>query len=225
MRNNFDTLVKAVSPELYRYALGLCHNPHQAEDLVQETFLRAWRAQEKLRNPKAARAWLYTILRNENARLYERQRPEVRDPNELPPVPCKGYDTSAEAFALYQRHLSEDGVIAVHCSNRYLDLRPLLYRHAADLGLTAVFVANLARGYADAYSENCHASLAAEWTLLTRNQEFVRRLGEVALPLRQSDEVVPVLHQQRSVGPKLLARQLNELLLLSRWIHHTSRIA
>lgn len=101
-RNNFDTLVKAVSPELYRYALGLCRNPHQAEDLVQETFLRAWRAQEKLRNPKAARAWLYTILRNENARLYERQRPEVRDPNDLPPIPCKGYDTSAEAFALRQ---------------------------------------------------------------------------------------------------------------------------
>lgn len=100
LQQHFDTLVKAVSPELYRYAMGLCRNPHQAEDLVQETFLRAWRAQDKLRNPKAARAWLYTILRNENARLYERQRPEVRDPNELPPIPCRGYDTSIEAFSL-----------------------------------------------------------------------------------------------------------------------------
>jgi RNA polymerase sigma-70 factor (ECF subfamily) len=96
----FDALIKATSPELYRYAMGLCRNPHVAEDLVQETFLRAWRAQEKLRDPKAARAWLYTILRNEHARLYERQRPEVRDPHELPPVPSRGYDTSAEAFVL-----------------------------------------------------------------------------------------------------------------------------
>lgn len=96
----FDALIKATSTELYRYAMGLCHNPHVAEDLVQETFMRAWRAQEKLRDPKAARAWLYTILRNEHARLYERQRPEVRDPHELPPVPSRGYDTSAEAFAL-----------------------------------------------------------------------------------------------------------------------------
>lgn len=98
----FDALIKATSPELYRYAMGLCHNPTVAEDLVQETFLRAWRAQEKLRDPKAARAWLYTILRNEHARLYERQRPEARDPNELPPVPTRGYDTSPEAFALRQ---------------------------------------------------------------------------------------------------------------------------
>jgi RNA polymerase sigma-70 factor (ECF subfamily) len=96
----FDALIKATSPELYRYAMGLCHNTHVAEDLVQETFLRAWRAQDKLRDPKAARAWLYTILRNEHARLYERQRPEVRDPHELPPVPSRGYDTSAEAFVL-----------------------------------------------------------------------------------------------------------------------------
>ena len=47
---------------------------------------------------KAARAWLYTILRNEHARLYERQRPEARDPFELPDLPVQGYDTSAEAF-------------------------------------------------------------------------------------------------------------------------------
>jgi RNA polymerase sigma-70 factor (ECF subfamily) len=100
MNRQFDALIKATSPELYRYAMGLCHNPHVAEDLVQETFLRAWKAQEKLRNPSAARAWLYTILRNEHARLYERKRPEVRDPAELPPVPTKGYDTSAEAFVL-----------------------------------------------------------------------------------------------------------------------------
>lgn len=96
----FETLVKAISPELYRYALGLCHNRDQAQDLVQETFLRAWRAQDGLRSIDAARAWLYRILRNENARLYERQRPEVRDPQLLPPIPVRGYDTSAEAFAL-----------------------------------------------------------------------------------------------------------------------------
>jgi len=100
MKQQFDALIKASSTELFRYAMGLCRNSHVAEDLVQETFLRAWRSQEKLRDPKAARAWLYTILRNEHARLYERRRPEVRDPHDLPPVPSKGYDTSAEAFVL-----------------------------------------------------------------------------------------------------------------------------
>lgn len=99
LRSEFDTLVRAHSAELYRYAMGLCHNRDTAEDLVQETFLRAWRAHRDLRDGKALRAWLYTILRNENARLYERQRPEVHDPFTLPEVAVRGYDTSAEAFA------------------------------------------------------------------------------------------------------------------------------
>jgi RNA polymerase sigma-70 factor (ECF subfamily) len=98
LRSNFDTLVNALSPELFRFALGLCHNPDQAEDLVQETFMRGWRSRADLRDAKAARAWLYTILRNEHARLYERQRPDVRDPHELPEIAVRGYDTSTEAF-------------------------------------------------------------------------------------------------------------------------------
>lgn len=100
LSKHFDTLVGALSPELYRYAMGLCHNPDVAQDLVQETFLRAWRSQQTLRDVKTARAWLYTILRNEHARLYERQRPEVRDPHTLPEIGVQGYDTSTEAFAL-----------------------------------------------------------------------------------------------------------------------------
>lgn len=106
LRTDFDTLVSALAPELFRYAMGLCHNPETAEDLVQETFLRGWRARTDLRDAKAARAWLYTILRNEHARLYERQRPEIRDPSTLPEVAVRGYDTSAEAFAT-RRALAE----------------------------------------------------------------------------------------------------------------------
>ncbi len=50
-----------------------------AEDLVQETFLRAWRSLDSLQNDKAVKAWLFTILRRENARQYERYRPELVD--------------------------------------------------------------------------------------------------------------------------------------------------
>jgi RNA polymerase sigma-70 factor (ECF subfamily) len=100
VRSEFELLVGGMAPELYRYALGLCHHAETAEDLVQETFLRAWRSHERLRNPQALRAWLYTILRREHARLYERQRPDVRDPHELPDIPVGGFDGRAEAFAM-----------------------------------------------------------------------------------------------------------------------------
>ncbi len=43
-----------------------------------------------------------------------------------------------EAFALYFRHLKPNGILAVHVSNRYLDLVPVVSRNARDLGKTAV---------------------------------------------------------------------------------------
>ncbi len=96
----FEALVNALSTELYRYAWGLCRNSHQAEDLVQETYLRAWKARGSLRDHRAARSWLYTILRREYARLGQRSRPEVRDPDDLHPIAVTEYDTSTEAFVL-----------------------------------------------------------------------------------------------------------------------------
>ncbi len=96
----YEGLVSAYSRELYRFAYGLCGERAQSEDLVQETFLRAWRAIDQLQDAKAARAWLYTILRREYARLFQRQRPEARDPADLDFAGCRGYDTSTEAFVL-----------------------------------------------------------------------------------------------------------------------------
>jgi RNA polymerase sigma-70 factor, ECF subfamily len=100
IRNEFDSLVEALAPELFRYALLLCQNHATAEDLVQETFLRGWRASADLRDIGAARTWFYTILRNEHARLYERRRPEAWDPQVLPEQLAPAYDTSVEAFTL-----------------------------------------------------------------------------------------------------------------------------
>ena len=79
----FEQLVKAYSAELYRYAYWLCRDRFVAEDLVQEVFARAWSAWGSLRDEAAARSWLYRILRNEHARLYERKRLEMVDNQEL----------------------------------------------------------------------------------------------------------------------------------------------
>jgi len=68
----FEQLVSAYANDLYRYAYWLCKQPTLAEDLVQETFARAWKSIESLKDEKAAKAWLITILRRENARLYRK---------------------------------------------------------------------------------------------------------------------------------------------------------
>ena len=79
----FQSLVKAYSAELYRYAYWLCRDRFVAEDLIQETFARAWTARGGLRDERAVRAWLYTIVRNEHARLHERKRLDVDDGRDL----------------------------------------------------------------------------------------------------------------------------------------------
>ena len=78
-QQRYESLVDALYQDVYRYAYWLCKNGALAEDLVQETFLRAWRSLDSLQNDKAAKAWLFTILRRENARLYERYRPDLVD--------------------------------------------------------------------------------------------------------------------------------------------------
>lgn len=73
----FEKLVSAYAKDLYRYAYWLCKQPPVAEDLVQETFARAWKAIDSLKDEKAAKAWLITILRRENARMYEKYQPQL----------------------------------------------------------------------------------------------------------------------------------------------------
>ncbi len=97
----FNELIGVYMDDLYRYGYWLTGNRSVADDLVQETMMRAWKSMEKLNDPKAVKGWLLTILRRENARRFERQRPQESDvpPEELPST-RSDYDTSTEAFVL-----------------------------------------------------------------------------------------------------------------------------
>ena len=76
-RTGFADLLESLRPELLRFAFWLARDRQIAEDVVQETLLRAWRSQGSLHDRGAARAWLLTIARREHARLYERKRLEL----------------------------------------------------------------------------------------------------------------------------------------------------
>lgn len=77
--HRFEALVGALLPDLYRYAYWLCRDRARAEDVVQETLVRAWRSLDALRDERSAKPWLITILRRELARSYERVQPELVD--------------------------------------------------------------------------------------------------------------------------------------------------
>jgi len=98
---SFDDLVRRYGRELHRYAYRLSGHVQTAEDLVQDSLMRAWGSLHRLQNPSAVRGWLYTIVRRENARRFE--RPHLED-HELPADDLTAaratYDTSTEAFVL-----------------------------------------------------------------------------------------------------------------------------
>ena len=68
-----------------------------------------------------------------------------------------------EAFGVYLRHLAEGGVVAVHVTNRYLDLKPVVRGAAAALGLHAEHVPSFEQGFL----------WSSDWMLVTRDRALL----------------------------------------------------
>ena len=85
-RGRFDKLVAVHYPDMYRYAMWLSRDRAIADDVVQEALLRAWKSLDALREDAAAKPWLLTIVRRENARWFERRRLETVDVDDLTPA-------------------------------------------------------------------------------------------------------------------------------------------
>jgi len=96
----FESVAKAYLPLLWRCARRLAWTGHEAEDLVQETCLKAFRAWHQFRPGTDARAWLVTILFN-TARDWVRKT--LRQPETL------GLD---ELITLYQPDTTEPALAA-----------------------------------------------------------------------------------------------------------------
>jgi len=84
-RQRFDRLVSVWHGDMYRYAVWLSRDPAIAEDVVQEAMLRAWKSLDALREDEAAKQWVLTIVRRENARYFERRRLETVNIDNLTP--------------------------------------------------------------------------------------------------------------------------------------------
>jgi RNA polymerase sigma-70 factor, ECF subfamily len=71
----------AVIPNLRAFAVSLCGNLDHADDLVQETLVKAWGSLDSFVEGTNLRAWLFTILRNIYYSEYRKRRREVADPD------------------------------------------------------------------------------------------------------------------------------------------------
>ncbi len=73
--------VVALIPALRAFAWSLSHNAADADDLVQDTLVKAWTHQAKFEPGTNLRAWLFTILRNTYYTATTRRRRETPDPD------------------------------------------------------------------------------------------------------------------------------------------------
>ena len=69
----------AAVPSLRAFAISLCGDVDRANDLVQETLMRAWSHLDSFEPGTNMSAWLFTILRNHFRTEYRKRRREVED--------------------------------------------------------------------------------------------------------------------------------------------------
>jgi RNA polymerase sigma-70 factor (ECF subfamily) len=79
----FARICEELRPDLFRFAFWLARDRQVAEDVVQESLLRAWRSRDSLETQDSARHWLLTIVRREHARRFERKRVKTVQVDEL----------------------------------------------------------------------------------------------------------------------------------------------
>ena len=101
VRERFERDVLPLLPSLYGAALRLTRNPSDAEDLVQEAYLRAYRGFGSFQEGTNLRAWMYRILTNTFINSYRKKQRE--------PVTVSVGDEDVEDWYLYDR-LGESGV-------------------------------------------------------------------------------------------------------------------
>ncbi len=96
----FEQVVREHAGDLYRYAYWLARDRPRAEDVVQEALLRGWRGFADLRDPRLAKSWLFSIVRNEFYRALAR---DARHDGSVDIATLEVADERASPFGLEMR--------------------------------------------------------------------------------------------------------------------------
>ena len=75
-RDAFEMIIRSSSRNLFAIAYGILQNREEAEDVVQDTLVKAWKTRWRVRDPEKFPAWISTIARHRARDLARRRRPE-----------------------------------------------------------------------------------------------------------------------------------------------------
>lgn len=172
-------LFTAYHDRIYRYVAGMVQDPSEAEDLTQDTFLRAYRGRESLRDPNAVRGWLYRIATHVCLDRLRQRVPQVSiDGEEGARQVASVRSESPSALEITEREETSA------CVQRCLDFLPDSYRavillHEAH-SLTAAEIAGL-----------LGVSLATVKIRLHRARRKLQTVMEIGCAISSSSRGVP----------------------------------
>jgi RNA polymerase sigma factor (sigma-70 family) len=152
-RQAFEVLFTRFRLLVYRVCMRVCGDPAATEDLVQDTFLKVWRALRSGAHPTAFQPWICRIARN--TALDERARAARRTTAELPPTLESPLDTAGIAtVSLQLRALIEDIRALPARQRQALVLRALQGLTFAEIGSLLGIDPNAAKRAAEAGRKN-----------------------------------------------------------------------
>ncbi len=73
-RDAFETMIRTISRPLFAIAYGILQNREEAEDAVQDAFVKAWKSRWRVRDPEKFPAWLGSIARHRAHDILRRRR-------------------------------------------------------------------------------------------------------------------------------------------------------
>ncbi len=146
LREAFMDIAMPLLPDCRAFALSLTRNLHDAEDLVADTYVKAYRAFDRFRKGTHAKAWLFTILRRLHIDRYRRSvhRPKVRPQDELGDRGAEAarvgtpHDAPSEVVARSQRYRAilqaiENVPMPFRACVQLRDLHGLTYREVGEI--------------------------------------------------------------------------------------------
>ena len=130
-RDLFEEITLPLVDDVFRFALGLTRNRAQAEDLVQDTYLKAFKAFERFRAGSNAKSWLFRICKNH---FIDRYREKARRPHHGGAVEELAVDSPRRSIEVFEREGIENEEIFLDLFgdevNRYLRELPEPFRKA-----------------------------------------------------------------------------------------------
>jgi len=125
-RQEYQHTVISTKDKLFRFALRYLKNPPEAEDVVQEVFLKIWNQRNDLGHIKSLEGWCMTLTRNMSI---DKLRASSRKTTDLP----EGYDLPETAATPEEQTEQSDTFQQVECLMQELPEKQRLTMHLRDI--------------------------------------------------------------------------------------------